>query len=153
MIHRRRQTNPVNLLQVLLNFHSVQLPYNPPHAENGSWRGGTKMSYLKVAALAVAVSGGAFAFAPTEAQAQGYGHHGYNGHHQYAQQPYYVHPKIARKIAKKQARLARQQAWEQQYYAQQNYYGHSRPHHYGHGYRGASYHQPRVQSFSYSFGW
>jgi hypothetical protein len=143
------------LLQARLQFHSAVPPYKPPHAENGSWRGGLKMSYLKVAALAVAVSGGAFAFAPTEAQAQGYGHYGYGGHHQYAVQPHYVHPRLARKIAKKQARLARQQAWEQQFYAQPNYYHHTRPQHngYGHGYRGAGYHQPRVQSFSYSFGW
>jgi hypothetical protein len=104
------------------------------------------MSFLKVAAVAVAVSGGILTFAPAEAQAQGYGYYG----HGYGHQNQYVHPKVAKKIAKRQARLARQQAWEQQYY-----YSQARPRHYGYApsYYGHGYHQPRTQSFSYSFGW
>jgi hypothetical protein len=107
--------------------------------------GGNTMSFLKVAAVAVAVSGGILAFAPAEAQAQGYGYYGQGYGHHYASQHQYVHPRVAHRIARHQARLARQQAWEQHYYAQQHY---GRPSHYGY-----SYHQPRAQSFSYSFGW
>jgi hypothetical protein len=108
------------------------------------------MSFLKVAAVAVAVSGGILTFAPAEAQAQGYGHYGRGYGHHYAPQHQYVHPRIAHRIARHQARVARQQAWQQQYY-----YGHARPRHYGYAptYHGHGYHQPHTQSFSYSFGW
>jgi hypothetical protein len=120
-------------------------------------------SILKVAALAVAVSGGVLTLAPADAQAggYGYGHHGYN--QGYAPQYQYVHPKILRKQAELRERAIRKFGIDP--YAQQHY-GHARPQYYGrgynqnygyrqnHGYRqnyGYQGYQP--QGFSYSFGW
>jgi hypothetical protein len=108
------------------------------------------MSTLKVAALAVALSGGIAAFAPADAQAQGYGYgrgH-YQPHYGYAPQPQYVHPKILRKQAQLEARFHQKFGYAQPQYG----YGYGRP--YGHGYGhqyGHGYGHRQVQT--YTFGW
>ena len=105
------------------------------------------MSMFKVAAVAVALAGGGLAFAPTDAQAQGYyGHHqGYNQGY-YRQAPVYVHPRVARKQAQLEHRFIQKYGYVQP----QHHYGYGRQYHngYGHGY---GHHQPRVQT--YQFGW
>jgi hypothetical protein len=119
-------------------------------------------SILKVAALAVAVSGGVLTLAPADAQAggYGYGHQGYN--HGYAPQHQYVHPRILRKQAQIRERAIRKFGVDP--YPQLG--GYDRPRHYGHGYRqnygyqqdygyrqsyGGGHYQP--QGYSYSFSW
>jgi hypothetical protein len=105
------------------------------------------MSMFKVAAVAIALSGGTLALAPTDAQAQGYYGHGY-GHHQgynqgyYRQAPVYVPPRVARK----QAQLSHRFVQKYGYVQPQHHYGYGRQYHDGYG-----YHQPQVQT--YQFGW
>jgi hypothetical protein len=111
------------------------------------------MSTLKVAALAVALSGGIAAFAPADAQAQGYGYgrgH-YQPHYGYAPQPQYVHPKILRKQAQLQERF-----YEKYGYAAQHGHRPGRPWNHGYGYDyghqyGQGYGHRQVQT--YTFGW
>ncbi len=118
-------------------------------------------SILKVAALAVAVSGGVLTLAPADAQAGGYGYrgdHGYNGYNQgYAPHQQYVHPRILRKQAQIRERAIRKFGVDP--YPQLGGYGHgyrqNRGYHqdYGHrqNYGGGHYGQP--QGYSYSFSW
>jgi hypothetical protein len=99
------------------------------------------MSTFKVAALAVALTGGLLTLAPTDAQAQGYGH-GYGHsrpHYGYAPQPQYVPPHIARK----QAQLAHRFHQKYGYVQPRQQYG------YGYGHGGYGHHQPR----GYGYGW
>ncbi|MGL4634679.1 MAG: hypothetical protein ACRCWF_01755 [Beijerinckiaceae bacterium] len=109
------------------------------------------MSRFKVAALAVALTGGIMALAPAEAQAQGWGgHHGYHHGYRHAPQPQYVHPKILRKQAEMQERVYRKYGYVQP----QPHYGYVHPRHRGYGYGhsyGHVYHQPRVHSYSFSW--
>jgi hypothetical protein len=108
------------------------------------------MSKFKVAAFAVALTGGIMAFASTDAQAQGYGHYGYGGgRHHYAPQPQYVNPRIARKQAQLERRFHEKFGYVQPQhgYGRQNYYGHNQ----GYYNQGYQHHQPR--GYSYSFGW
>jgi hypothetical protein len=112
------------------------------------------MTTLKVAALAVALTGGIAAFTPSDASAQGYGYgygHGHRGYYRPAPQPQYVHPKILRKQAQLQERF-----YEKYGYAPQ--YGHrpGRPWNHGYGYGhgspyGHGYGHRQVQTFT--FGW
>jgi hypothetical protein len=101
------------------------------------------MSTFKVAALAVALTGGLFTLAPVAAQAQGYGYGYGHGHYQpqyrYAPQPQYVDPRILRK----QAQLARRFHEKYGYVQPRPQYG------YGYGHGGYGHHQPR----GYSYGW
>ena len=107
------------------------------------------MSMFKVAAVAVALAGAAVAFAPTDAQAQGwghgYGHHqGYNQGYYHRQAPVYVPPHIARKQAQLSNRFVQKYGYVQS--QPQHHYGYGRQYHNGYGYQ-----QPQVHSFQ--FGW
>jgi hypothetical protein len=104
------------------------------------------MSIFKVAAVAVAIMGGAVALAPTDAQAQGYGygyghHHGYNQGY-YRQAPVYVPPRVARK----QAQLSQRFVQKYGYVQPQPHYGYGRQH-----YNGYSHGYGRPQGFGYAW--
>jgi hypothetical protein len=106
------------------------------------------MSSLKVAALAVAITGGMLSLAPVEAQAQGWGRHnsydyGYNHGYGHAPQPQYVHPKILRKQAQLQARFYQKYGHVQP----QQHYGYGRPQHRDY------HHQPRGYGHGNFYAW
>ncbi len=106
------------------------------------------MSSLKVAALAVAITGGLFTLAPVDAQAQGWGGHYGNSYdhgrgYRHAPQPQYIHPKILRKQAELQARVYQKYGYVQS----QPHYGYGHQQHYG--YR----HQPRGYGYGHHYAW
>jgi hypothetical protein len=102
------------------------------------------MSSLKVAALAVAITGGMLTLVPADAQAQGWGgHNSYSYSYRHAPQPQYIHPKILRKQAELQARVYQKYGYVQP----QPHYGYGRPQH--HGYR----HQPRGYGYGNPYAW
>ncbi len=102
------------------------------------------MSTLKVATLAVALTGGLFTLAPMAAQAQDYRHDNGHGYYQrpyrYAPQPQYVDPRIQRK----QEQLSRRFVEKYGYVQPQPQYGYGYRRNDGYGYR---------QRRDYNEGW